>query len=522
MVLLIACVNLANLLLAQAAQRRREIAIRLSLGAGRARIVRQLLTESLILSLAGGIVGWLFALWTPGLISAVKPQIDFNLLIDLTPDWRVMTFTLVVSFITCAIFGLAPALHASKVDLIPALKDEAGLGGYRRSRIRNSLVVAQVALSLLLLIAAGLIVRSLQQTLIVGPGFEVENRITMSIDLALQGYDEARGREFYKRLITRVESLPGVRAASYISALPLNFSFKAGSVYAEGQPFNRDSDIPIVPYESVWPRYFETMGIPFIAGSDFTMIDDKNESGFAIVNETFARRFWPGQNPIGKHLSRGGTNKPRVEVIGVVKDGKYGTLGEDPRPFVYFPMTREYHSDVALVVNTSADPHGMINTIRREVAGLDANLPLYDVKTMSEHMRLSLFLLRAGAWVTGGFALMALLLAGLGIYGVMAYTVDQRTREIGLRMALGARGGEVMRLVVRQGMWLALIGLAIGLAGALILTRLMSSVLYGVSATDVVTFIVVTLLLGSVVLIACYLPARRAAKVDPIVALRAD
>jgi putative ABC transport system permease protein len=522
LVLLIACVNLANLSLARAAQRRKEIAIRLSLGAGRLRIVRQLLTESVALSLAGGVVGWLIALWMIDLVAAFKPPIDFNLLIDLRPDWRVMAFTLIVSFITGALFGLAPALQASKVDLIPALKEEAGFGGYRRSRFRNGLVVAQVALSLPLLIAAGLIVRSLQQVQMIGPGFEVENRITMSVSLGLQGYDEARGRDFYRQLIARVESLPGSRAASYISALPLNLDFSGGSIYVEGQPLKRASDAPIVSYESVWPRYFETMGIPLLEGRDFTMRDDKEQSRFVIVNEAFARRFWPGQSPIGKRLSRGGPDDPRFEVIGVVKDGKYWTLGEDPRPFVYFPMAREYDSDVALVVHTSVEPQSMINAIRREVERLDANLPLYDVKTMSEHLRLPLFPLQAGAWVAGGFALLALLLAGLGIYGVMAYAVSQRTREIGLRMALGAESRDVMRLVVKQGMWLALTGLALGLAGALVLTRLMSSVLYGVSATDAVTFAGVTLLLGSVVLLACYLPARRAAKVDPMIALRCE
>ncbi|MGH9768485.1 MAG: ABC transporter permease [Blastocatellia bacterium] len=520
LVLLIACVNLANLSLARAAQRRKEIAIRLSLGAGRLRIVRQLLTESVALSLAGGVVGWMIAIWMIDLVAAFKPPVDFNLLIDLTPDWRVMAFTLTVSFITGALFGLAPALQASKVDLIPALKDEAGLGGYRRSRFRSGLVVAQVALSLLLLIAAGLIVRSLQQTQMIGPGFEAENRITMSVDLGLQGYDEARGREFYKQLIARVESLPGVRAASYIDSLPLNLDFNGVNIYIEGQPFTRVSDLPNMPYGLVWPRYFDAMGIPLLEGRDFTMREDKEESRFVIVNETFARRFWPGQNPIGKRLSRGGPDNQRFEVVGVVKDGKYWTLGEAPKPFVYFPIAREYNGNMSLVVHTGVEPQSVINAIRREVERLDANLPLYDVKTMSEHMRFSLLPLRTGAWAAGGFALLALALAGLGIYGVMAYAVSQRTREIGIRMALGARGGDVMRLVVKQGMWLALVGLAIGLAGALVLTRLMSSVLYGVSATDLVTFAGVTLLLGLVVLIACYLPARRATKVDPMTALR--
>jgi macrolide transport system ATP-binding/permease protein len=522
MVLLIACVNLASLLLSRAAQRRKEIAIRLSLGAGRIRIVRQLLTESVTLSLAGGAAGWLIALWMIDLVAAFKPPVDFNLLIDLKPDWRVMVFTVIVSFITGALFGLAPALQASKVDLIPALNDEAGLGGYRRSRFRNGLVVAQVALSLLLLIAAGLIVRSLQQTQIIGPGFEVENRVTMSVDLGLQGYDEARGREFYKQLISRVESMPGVRGASYIDSLLLNLDFNGGYIFVEGQPFTRASDLPTVPYGLVWPRYFETMGVPLLEGRDFTMQDDKDESRVAIVNETFARRFWPGQNPIGKRLSRGGPDAPRFEVVGVVKDGKYWTLGEDPRPFVYFPMAREYDSNVSLVVHTGVDPQSTINAVRREIERLDPNLPLYDVKTMGEHLRFPLLPLRAGAWVAGSFALLALLLTGLGVYGVMAYAVSQRTREIGVRMALGAQSRDVMRLVVRQGMWLAGAGLAIGLAGALVLTRLMSSVLYGVSATDAVTFAGVTLLLGSVVLLACYLPARRAAMVDPLVALRCE
>ena len=464
----------------------------------------------------------LIALWMIDLVAAFKPPVDFNLLIELKPDWRVMVFTVIVSFITGALFGLAPALQASKVDLIPTLKDEAGLSGYRRSRFRNGLVVAQVALSLLLLIAAGLIVRSLQQTQMIGPGFEVENRVTMSVDLGMQGYDESRGREFYKQIITRVESMPGVRGASYIDSLLLNLDFNGGIIYAEGQPFTRVSDLPTMPYGLVWPRYFETMGVPLLEGRDFTMRDDKDESRVAIVNETFARRFWPGQTPIGKRLSRGGPDAPRFEVVGVVKDGKYWTLGEDPRPFVYFPLAREYDSNVSLVVHTSVDPQSMISAVRREVERFDANLPLFDVKTMREHLRLSLFPLRAGAWVAGGFALLAVLLAGLGIYGVMAYAVSQRTREIGVRMALGAESHDVMRLVVRQGMWLALMGLAIGLAGALVLTRLMSSVLYGVSATDVVTFAGVTLLLGLVVLLACYLPARRAAKVDPIIALRCE
>jgi predicted permease len=520
LVLLIACTNLANLLLARATGRRKEIAVRLALGASRSRLVRQLLTESVLLALAGGAVGWLLALWMIDLVTAFKPPVDFALAIDLKVDWRVMLFTLITSFVTGVLFGLAPAWQATKPDLVAALKDESSAAGYRRSRLRNGLVVAQVALSLVLLVAAGLIVRSLQQVQTVGPGFEIEHTVTASVDLNLQGYNGPRGREFYKQLIARVDALPGVQSASLINYLPLNLDRSSASVYVEGQAPTRGADTPDVQCNNVWPRYFETMGIPLLQGRDFTMQDDPQSPRVVIINKTFARRFWPGQNPIGKRLRRGGPDQPLWEVIGVAKDGKYWSLGEDPQPFFYVPMVREYRSNAALVVRTTGDPRGLIHAIRRAVQQLDANLPVYDAKTMSEHMRLSLFPLRTGAWFAGSFALLALALAGLGIYGVMAYAVSQRTREIGIRMALGAQASNVLKLIVRQGMTLALIGLIIGLAGAIALTRLMSSVLYGVSANDLVTFAAVTLLLALVVLIACYVPARRATKVDPMVALR--
>ncbi|MGH9839150.1 MAG: ADOP family duplicated permease [Blastocatellia bacterium] len=522
LVLLIACVNLANLLLARASRRRKEIAVRLSLGASRFRLIRQLLTESLMLAAAGGALGLLLAWWLVEMVKAFKPPVDFALTIDLKIDWRVLVFTALVSLVTGALFGLIPAWQATKSDLTSALKDETGGGGYRRSRLRNALVVAQVALSLVLLVAAGLIVRSLRQVQTVGPGFEIERTVTASVDLDLQGYDRARGLQFYKQLIARIEAQPGVRAASYIGHLPLNLNRSSSAIYADGQPFTRRADLPEILTNAVWPRYFETMGIGLLEGRDFTMQDDKEEARPVIVNESFARRFWPGQSAVGKRLSQGGPDRPFWEIVGVVKDSRYWSIGEDPQPFVYFPMPRNYEGDAALVTRTTGDPQSLINAIRHEARSLDANLPVYDAKTMNEHMRLSLFPLRTGAWVAGGFAALALLLAGLGIYGVMSYAVSQRTRELGIRMALGARGGDVLRLVIRQGMTLALIGLAIGLAGALALTRLMTSLLVGVGATDAVTFISVTLLLAVIVLIACYIPARRAAKVDPMIALRCE
>ena len=525
LVLLVACTNLANLLLARATGRRKEIAVRLSLGATRRRLIRQLLTESLMLAAAGGVLGWLLAWWLVDAVKAVKLPVDFPLTIDLKLDGRVLLFTLLATLVTGVLFGLLPAWQASKPDLVLALKDETAGVVPRRAWLRNTLVVAQVALSLVLLTGAGLIVRSLQQVQMVGPGFDTGHTVTALVDLTLQGYDRARAREFQKQLIARIEAQPGVRAASFTGWLPLNLDYRGSYIYVEGQPFTRSGDLPVIAINNVWPRYFETMDIPLLAGRDFTGQDDKEETRRVIVNETFARRFFPGQpgeNAVGKRLSRGGPAEPFWDIIGVARDSKHGSLGEDPQPFVYFPMLREGEGAPALVARTSADPNSLLNVIRHEVRQLDANLPVYEAKTMREHMRLSLFPLRAGAWVAGSLALLALALAGLGIYGVMSYATARRTREFGIRIALGAQAGDVLRLVARQGLALALIGLALGLAGALALTRLMTSVLYGVSATDVATFASVTLLLASVVLLACWIPARRAAKVDPMVALRRE
>ncbi len=520
LVLLIACTNLANLLLARAARRSKEIAVRLALGASRWRLVRQLLTESLMLALAGGALGSMIAWWLVGLVKAVKPPMDFALTIDLKIDWRVLLFTLIVSFLSGVLFGLIPAWQATKPDLNTALKNEAVIGGYRRSRLSKGLVVTQVALSLLLLVAAGLIVRSLQQVQTIGPGFEVERTVTASVDLNLQGYNQERGLQFFKQLIARIENLPGVQSASLTTILPLMMDRNSGKIYAEGQPFTRTADLPLILFTSVWPRYFETMGIPLVQGRDFTILDGNDRRHVALVSEAFARRFWPGQNAVGRRFRHGGPGNPFWEIVGVVKDSKFVSLGEDPQPFVYYPMIGDYEGSAAFVARTTGEPQNLINAIRHEVRQLDGNLPVYDAKTMNEHMRISLFPLRTGAWVAGSFALLALSLAGLGIYGVMSYAVSQRTRELGIRMALGARSGDVLRLVIWQGMALLLIGLALGLAGALALTRLMKSVLVGVSSTDLATFIGVTLMLAVVALIACYVPARRATKVDPLVALR--
>lgn len=523
LVLLIACVNLASLLLARATERRKEIAIRIALGAKRFRLVRQLLTESLLLSVIGGAAGLLLAFWIIDLIVAFRPPVDFPLTIDLRMDWRVIAFSLAVSLATGVVFGLVPALQATKPNLVSALKDTTSQAGFRRSKLRSSLVVAQIALSLVLLIAAGLVVRALMsQTM--NPGFQTENGLTMSVDLGLQGYDETRGRQFQRQLIERVESLPGIESATTTNFIPLSLNYSSNYVYVEGQPPERGANTPLSMVSSVGLSYFGTMGIPLLSGRDFSERDQKDAPKVGIINETFARRFFPGNNPteaaIGKRISFKSLEGPFLKIIGVVKDGKYFNISEEPRPFIYISMSQYYEPTTILIARTASDPRAMISAIRSEAQKLDANLPVYDTKTLTEHMRLSLFPARIAAATLGSFGLLALALAAVGIYGVTSYTVAQRTREVGIRMALGAQSGDVLRMMIKQGMILILIGVAIGLTAALFVTGLMSSLLFGVSSTDPLTFITITLILSAVALGACAVPARRATKVDPMIALR--
>ncbi|HEV3469184.1 MAG TPA: ABC transporter permease [Pyrinomonadaceae bacterium] len=524
LVLLLACVNLANLLLARAQGRRREIAICLAMGAGRFRLVRQLLTESAVLALAGGAVGLLLAVWILDLVAAFKPPIDIPVWIDLAVDWRVMLFALGASLLTSLVFGLAPALQATRPELIPALKDLGAQAGRGRSRLRSGLVVAQVALSLVLLVAAGLVVRALQQLQTASPGFEVENGLVLNYDLARQGYEQPRGEQFHRQVVERVEALPGVRSASLTDLFPLSLNYSSTNVQAEGQAAARGANVPQAMVASVGPDYFPTMGIPLLAGRDFAPTDDAEAPRVVVVNEALARRFFPGPDPaaaaVGRRLTFGGPEGPFSQIVGVARDGKYWTMGEAPQPFVYFPLAQSYSSTVTMVVRAEGDPAALAAAVRRAVRDLDPNLPLYDVKTIEEHLALSLFPARVAATLLGAFGLLALLLAAVGVYGVVSYAAARRTREIGIRMALGAQAADVLRLVGGRGMLLVAAGVAVGLLAALALTRFMESLLYGVSATDPAVFALVVALLGFVALLACYVPARRATKVDPVVALR--
>ncbi|HEX5964701.1 MAG TPA: ABC transporter permease [Pyrinomonadaceae bacterium] len=524
LVLLVTCTNLAGLLLARATDRRREIAIRLAMGASRTRLIRQLLTESLLLSIVGGAAGVFLAVWIVKGLLAFKPPIDFPLTIDLALDWRVLLFSLGVSLVAGAVFGLAPALQSTRPNLLHALKDTSAQGGAGRTRLRSVLVVAQIAISLIVLVAAGLVVRTLQQLQTMNPGFDPQNALTMSFDLSLQGYDDARGQQFYRQLVERVRALPGVKSAAVSSYTPLSLNYNSRGIYVEGAPIERGATMPSSMNASVGPRYFETMATPIVAGREFTEQDVEKSEQVAVVNETFVRRLIPAAaspaDAVGKRFSFGDAKGPFLKIIGVAKDGKYFNIAEDPRTFVWTSLEQEYWSSGSLMVRTTGNPEPVFAAVRGEVQALDPNLPLFEVKTLKDHMRLALFPSKIAAMVLGVFGLVALFLSAIGIYGITSYAVAQRTHEIGIRMALGAQLGDVLRLVLNQGLKLTLIGAAIGLIGAYLTTRAISAVLYGVSATDPLTFISVSVLLIGVALFACYVPARRATKVDPLIALR--
>jgi len=531
MVLLIACANVANLLLARAIARRREIAVRLAMGASRLRLIRQLLTESVLLALMGGLAGLVIAFWTIDVLQATTPPAGiFSFNLDFSIDGRVLGFTLALSLLTGILFGLAPALQASRPDLLPSLKDETNLHAQSRRRfpLRNLLVIAQVALSLVLLIGSGLFLRSLHEIQFANPGFDADKVLTTSLRINLLRYTKAQGREFYRQVIERVENIPGVQSASLARVLPISGDGRSGGFVFEGQDEHEinnrrtrgEEDLQTVRMNIVSPKYFQTMGIGLVRGRDFTALDDEGAPSVLIINESFARQYSANQDPLGKRLRFGGPRSPWSEIVGIVRDSKYRTIGEDFGAIAYQPVFQNHETGMTLHARTAADPLSLAGAVRREINSIEKNLPLTDLQPLTAVIGSAYYPARMGAVLIGIFGLLALLLAAVGLYGVMSYAVSQRTREIGVRMALGARATDVLRLVFKEAMTLIIIGMLIGWGLAAALSRLVVNFLYNVDALDALTFAAIPILLLIVALLASYLPARRAMKVDPMVALR--
>ena len=523
-VLLIACANVANLLLARSASRQTEIAVRAALGAGRTRLVRQFLTESALLALCGGLLGILFAVWGASLIESVGAKVIPSLT-SVELNLSVFGFTMALSLLTGIVFGVAPALQVTRVNLNDVLKEGGRASSARRNPLRSALVVSEVALALVLLVSAGLLIRSLSQLRQLNPGFNPSNLLTMNVPLPAARYPkDADKLAFYNRMIERVEALPGVQSAGIVSVVPLGTNFDGRELQLEDQPKPPGHDLS-VPTFIATPGYLRAMQTPLLKGRLFTETDSDAGAPVALISDTMARNLWPGQNPLGKHLRISGSDKPIEQlgwrsVIGVVSDVKQARLDAPGEMQVYVPEAQMVNSYMTLVVRTKVNPSSLAGAIREQIHALDKDQVVYAVATMDQLLSESLALRRFSMLLLGLFAAVALLLAAVGLYGVISYTVGQRTHEFGIRIALGAQPGDVLRLVVRHGFTLVLAGLGAGIVAALALTRLLESLLYGISSTDPATFAVVSVVLLGVALVACYVPARRATRVDPMVALR--
>jgi putative ABC transport system permease protein len=522
-VLLIACANVANLLLARAAVREREIAIRTALGAGRWRLVRQLLTESTLLAIVGGTAGLLIALWGLDVLVALSPA-DIPRLDQIRIDGRVLAFTFSVSLLTGLIFGIVPAIQSSKPDLNESLKEggRGTTGGIQGARVRSALVVSEIALSLVLLIGAGLMIKSFIRLQQFDMGFNPERLLTMRLQLSGTKYREEQPRvSFIKDLVERVESLPGIQSAGAISTIFLTKTPFSTTFRIKGRPAPPPEEDIEVPIDSVTPNYFRVMGIPLISGREFNDGDVRTAPGAIIINQTFVRQFFKDEDPIGKDFTFGDPNTdPWLKIVGVVADVRRTGFDSEPRAETFLPHAQASSGAMTLVIRTAGDPVSLASAIRSEVWAIDKDQAVYDIKPMSQLLGDMISQRRFNMLLLAIFSAVALILAAVGIYGVISYSVTQRTHEIGIRIALGARPGDVLKMVVGRAALLALVGVGTGILGAFALTRLMSSLLYGVSATDPLTFGVVSLALSGVALGASFVPALRAARVDPMIALR--
>lgn len=524
-VLLIACANVANLLLARAAARQKEIAIRSALGAGRLRLIRQLLTESVLLSVVGGALGLAVAYGGIRLLVALNPP-NIPRLSEIDVDSSVLGFTFLIALVTGLAFGLAPALEASKPDLNETLKEGArgSTGGLGRQRIRSLLVVSEVALTVLLLIAAGLMLKSFYSLQKVKPGFDPENTLTMWLNLPASKYaDDHKIEAFYEQVLNEIVALPGVQSAAAVTSLPLTTTIiERLRFLVEGHPPANPSDVPRANIRRISHHYFSAMRISLLEGRYFTERDREDSPPVVIVNQTMAGRYWPGEDPVGKRLTIPTFGTVSREVVGVVADVKHTSLDTDSGVEIYVPYLQKPLSIMALVVHTTSDPSLMTEAVRGAVLSVDRNQPVYDVRTMQQVLNDSVSQPRIYTLLLAVFGSLAVILAAVGIYGVMNYSVTQRTHEIGIRMALGAQQNDILKMVVGHGMLLALIGLLIGLVAAFLLTRVMEGLLFGVSARDLATFIVIPLVLAAVAFLSSYIPARRATQIDPMIALRCE
>jgi putative ABC transport system permease protein len=525
LVLLIICVNVSNLVLARAAGREAELAIRQALGADRGRLIRQLLTENLVLALAGAAGGLAIAFWCTRLLGAANLPTPFPIALDVSIDARILTFTIAAAIATTLAFGAMPALQVSKVDLVRAVKDLGGQG-LRHARLRSMFLVAQMALSVVLLITAGLFIRSFRHARSVDPGFDAEPVLTASLDLETRGYSPARGRDFIRTLRERLEAAPGIDSVNVLEMVPLTLSNTTMYVLRDGDAepaAGRRPAMPEVYGNAVGPGHFQTLRIPLVAGRDFSELDDSSAPPVAIVNDTLARRFWPGQDPVGQHLRILGTpadSRNVIRIVGVARDSKYVTVGEEPRPFMYRPLAQAYTPRVTVLIRSAAAPASILPAVKQNVRALDPGLAVFNVAPLTDVIAVSLLPARVAGGLLGALGALALVLVALGIFGVLSFAVRSRTREIGVRVAMGATRLSIITMVLRWAMLWTVLGGAIGLAAATAVTGLLKGFLYGISPMDLGTFASVLVVIVSVACVAALAPAVRASRLDPLVALR--
>lgn len=514
LVLVIACTNAASLLMVKSTGRAREMAIRSALGAGRGQLIRQMTVESLLLSLISGCTAVLFASLISHLLLNLIPA-SLPISIELPLDWRVLAFTFLVALVTGVVFGVIPALRGTRIDPVQVIKAETHSGGYQKSRLRSVIMIGEVAVCALLLFSATLCVRSLHNAGSIDPGFDTQNIAVATLDAGSLGYSDVKVESFYRELTTHIHALPGVSSTSYVNHLPLGTAREQTSVTEESLAGAKPKGIPVDVFR-VEPNYFKTMGVPLLKGRDFALEELDRKANVIVVNDAMALMLWPGQNPIGKLITVGG-EKVESQVIGVVKTGKYRSLGEEPIPALF---RMEMPSRRVLVIHTLADPGSLLDAVQREVQSVDPNMAATEVQTIGKFMSLPMFAARTTGLLLGASGFLALVLTWIGLFGVISFAVSQRTREIGVRMAMGAGRGDVMKLIMRQGLFVTCIGLVIGIGAALASARLLSSLLYGIRPNDPATVVVVVAGMTAISMLACYMPARRAVRVDPVIALR--